>query len=179
LTFSGNGAAFPAGSVLTQTDTFDTRNMFQGGQVGMRASLDLARWTLDTTLKIAVGRTDSHVAIDGVTKTAIPGETTTFQPGGLLALPSNMGVFNSERLSMVPELGLTLGYNFTPQLRGTIGYDLLYWTGVARPGDQIDQNIDPRQLPPSSTTSATRPEFVLHTSDYWAQGVNLGFDLRF
>jgi len=90
-----------------------------------------------------------------------------------------MGVFDSQRLSIVPELALTLGWDFTPQLRGTVGYDLLYWTGVARPGDQIDLNLDPRQFPPPSTTTATRPQFVLHTSDYWAQGLNLGLDWRF
>ena len=56
---------------------------------------------------------------------------------------------------------------------------MLYWTSVARPGDQIDLNIDPRQFPPPITTDATRPAFVLHTTDYWAQGVNLGLDLRF
>jgi len=27
--------------------------------------------------------------------------------------------------------------------------------------------------------SGEKPEFVLHTSDFWAQGVNLGPDYRF
>ena len=85
-----------------------------------------------------------------------------------------MGIFNSQRRAMVPELALTWGWNFTPQLRGTIGYDLVYWPGVARPGDQIDLNVNPGQA-----AGAVQPQFVLHTSDYWAQGVNLGLDLRF
>ena len=69
-------------------------------------------------------------------------------------------MYDSNQFSVVPELGLTLGYDFSPQLRATIGYDLVYWNTVARPGDQIDLNIDPRQFPPPAITGATRPEFT-------------------
>ena len=90
-----------------------------------------------------------------------------------------MGVHDSDQFSVVPEMGVAVGYDFSPQLRATIGYNLLYWTSVARPGDQIDLNIDPRQLPPAAVSGATLPAFRLQTSDYWAQGLNLGLDLRF
>ncbi len=109
----------------------------------------------------------------------IPGQAASLLPGGLLALPSNIDVYDSNQFSVVPELGITLGYDFSPQLRAIIGYDFVYWNSVARPGDQIDLNLDPRQFPPPAIVGATRPEFTLHTSDYWAQGVNLGLDLRF
>ena len=179
LTFSGSQSAFPAGSVVQQSDRIDTRNMFQGGEVGMSAALHRQRWSLDTLLKVGVGETFSRVDIEGATTTSIPNQATTTLPGGLLALPSNMGVHDSRHFSVVPELGVTLGFDISPQLRATIGYDLLYWTNVVRPGDQIDLNLDPRQFPPPAITNATRPEFILHTSDYWAQGVNLGLDFRF
>ena len=130
-------------------------------------------------LKIAIGQTRSRVAIEGATATTIPGQAATLLPGGLLALPSNIGVYDSNQFSVVPELGITVGYDFSPQLRATIGYDFVYWNAVARPGDQIDLNLDPRQFPPAASAGATRPEFTLHTSDYWAQGLNLGLDLRF
>src|SRR5208283_5922230 len=113
------------------------------------------------------------------TTTAIPGQATTQLPGGFLALPSNMGIHDSSQFSVVPELGITVGFDLSPQLRATLGYDVVYWDAVARPGYQIDQNIDPRQFPPPAITNATRPAFILHTSDYWAQGLNLGLDLRF
>ncbi len=179
LSFSGSQAALPAGSILTQSDVSDTRNVFQGGEVGLTTFIQLERFSIDTSLKAGVGETFSQVTILGATTTNIPGQGISNQVGGFLALPSNMGVFDSQRLSIVPELALTLGWDFTPQLRGTIGYDLLYWPGVARPGDQIDLNLDPRQFPPPTVTTATRPQFVLHTSDYWAQGLNLGLDFRF
>ena len=100
-------------------------------------------------------------------------------PGGLLALASNSGTHDSGQLSVVPELGCTLAFDLASQVRATVGYNLLYWNAVARPGDQIDLNLDPRQFPPSAVTGATRPQFVLHTSDYWAQGLNLGLEVRF
>ena len=177
LTFSGTQSSFPAGSIVQQSDRFDTRNVFQGGEIGMSTTLHRQCWSIDTLLKIAVGQTHSRVTIEGATATTIPGQTATLLPGGLLALPSNIGVHDSDQFSVVPELGVTLGFDLSPQLRATIGYDLVYWTAVARPGDQIDLNIDPRQFPPAAITGATRPEFILHTSDYWAQGLNLGLGL--
>ena len=80
---------------------------------------------------------------------------------------------------MMPELGLTAGYNFTAKLRMTFGYSIMYWNNVARPGDQIDTNINPAQIPPATATPGYRPAFQLHTSDFWAQGVNMGLEYRF
>ena len=179
LAFSGTQSGFPAGSTVQQSDRFDTRNVFQGGVFGMSTSFHQQRWTFDTLLKVAVGQTHSRVAISGATATSIPGQTATLLPGGFLALPSNMGVYDSNQFSVVPELGLTLGFDFSSHLRATIGYDFLYWNNVARPGDQIDLNIDARQFPPPAISNAVRPQFTLHTSDYWAQGLNLGLDYRF
>ncbi len=179
LTFSGTAAAFPAGSVVQQSDLLDTQNVFHGGVVGMSTSYHVQRWSIDTLLKIGVGQTHSRVTILGSTNTAIPGQAATLAEGGFLALPSNIDSYVSNQFSVVPDLGVTLGFDFSPQLRGTIGYEVVYWNSVARPGDQIDTNIDPRQFPPPAITNAARPEFNLHTSDYWAQGLNLGLDLRF
>jgi hypothetical protein len=179
LTFSGTQSGYPAGSAVQQFDRFDTRNVFQGGEIGVSTSLHRSWWSIDTVLKVAVGQTHSRVAISGATATTIPGQTATLLSGGLLALPSNIGVYDSNQFSLAPELGITLGFDLAPQLRATIGYDIVYWTAVARPGDQIDMNLDPRQFPPPASTNATRPEFTLHTSDYWAQGLTAGLDLRF
>ena len=85
-----------------------------------------------------------------------------------------MGVFDSQRLSIVPELALTLGWDFTPQMRGTIGYDLLYWTGVARPGDQIDLNLDPRQFPPPTGFHGHAPAVRAAHERLLGTGLELG-----
>ena len=81
---------------------------------------------------------------------------------------------------MVPELGINLGFDLTRQLRLVGGYSLIYWSAVARTGDQIDLNLTPPQFPPPQNATASRfPEFRFAMSDYWAQGLNLGLDFRF
>ena len=92
-----------------------------------------------------------------------------------------MGTHDSQQFSVMPEIGFTLGYDLTPRLKATAGYTLLYWSNVARPGDQIDLNVDSGQLPSGTPQPGpfSRPEFTLHTSDFWAQGLNLGLDYRF
>jgi len=49
---------------------------------------------------------------------------------------------------------------------------------VARAGDQIDRDINPDLFPPEQTTVTThlRPEFDLHYSDFWAQGMTVGLE---
>ena len=37
---------------------------------------------------------------------------------------------------------MTLGYQLTETVRLYAGYNFLYWTNVARPGAQIDRNLD-------------------------------------
>jgi hypothetical protein len=154
-------------------DEFHARNDFNAGEVGIAVLRHACRWSLESSLKLALGNTHSRIDITGSTTTP----AGTF-PGGLLALPSNMGTYNADRFSAVPELGFTLAYDLTCRLRATVGYTLIYWSNVSRPGDQIDLDVSPSQFPPSTQTS-TRPEFVQRTSDFWAQGINVGLDYRF
>ncbi len=178
VTSSGTGSVAPAGTTLNVSDTFHTRNDFNGADVGFATQCQRGRWTLDTLLKVGIGQTQSQVLINGWT-TVVSNGTTAGYSGGLLALPSNMGTHDSRQFSALPEIGLTLGYNLTPRLKATAGYTLLYWPNVARPGDQIDLNVDSRQFPPPLAGATPQPAFALHTSDFWAQGVNLGLDYRF
>jgi hypothetical protein len=55
----------------------------------------------------------------------------------------------------------------------------MYWSGVARPGEQIDTNVSSSQLPPQTGATAYKPTFQLHTTDFWAQGLNVGLDFHF
>ncbi len=67
----------------------------------------------------------------------------------------------------------------TSRLRLTVGYTFLYWSQVARAGDQISTVINPSQFPPGQLSGAPAPQFKLALSDFWAQGVNFGVDFRF
>ena len=168
------------------SDTFHTVNDFNGSVIGLSTRWHRTRWSLDTALKLGIGETHSQVFIGGVTDLATTRVSTgaaisdVRYPGGLLALTSNSGYHDSEQFSVMPEISFTLGYDLTPRLRATAGYTLLYWSAVARPGDQIDLNVDTTQLPgPNQVATGNKPVFDLHTSELWAQGVNLGLDFRF
>jgi hypothetical protein len=154
-------------------DEFHTRNDFNGAVIGVAGELRRCRWSLETTLKLALGDTHSQIDING--SSTLPSGTYN---AGMLALASNIGEYKLDQFTAVPELGLTLAYDLSCHLRATFGYSLIYWSDVARPGDQIDLNISPRQFPPPTGTSE-KPAFVLRTTDYWAQGLNLGLDYRF
>jgi len=78
-------------------------------------------------------------------------------------------------------LGATLGYQLTPRLRATFGYTFIYLSNVARPGDQIDTNVNSRLLPNDTRPLAgdtQHPQFVFQESAFWAQGISVGLDFR-
>jgi hypothetical protein len=162
-----------ADQTISTFDEFHTRNYFNGAVIGVAGEVRRCRWTLESSLKLGVGDTHSEIDITGNTTTP----AGTF-PGGFLALASNSNSYSHDQFSTVPELGLTLAYDLTPHLRATVGYSLIYWSVVARPGDQIDLNISPSQFVPPTGNNG-KPEFALQTSDFWAQGINVGLDYRF
>jgi hypothetical protein len=59
----------------------------------------------------------------------------------------------------------------------TVGYNFLYWSRVARPGEQIDLDVNPDLLPPEEQfAGATRPRFEFRDTDFWAQGIRVGLE---
>jgi hypothetical protein len=180
---------FPAGTVALLSDRFDTRNQFYGGQVGLDTELRRGRWTLDLTTKVALGDTHQVVDIGGNTAFLPPGGRPMVFTGGLLALSSNIGHFERDRFSVVPEAGVTLGYQLTDAVRLFAGYNFLFWSNVVRPGEQIDPVLNPRlipnfcklqpsQCPPNNVTLA-RPMFQFRETSFWAQGLTAGVELKY
>jgi hypothetical protein len=174
----------PAGTEFIVRDSFATRNQFYGGQLGLRNEWSWNRWQLDLTGKVAVGDTHQIVDINGNTTITVPGMAPVTANGGLLALPTNIGHYNRNRLTVVPELNLNLGYQITDHWRVYIGYDLMYWSSVVRPGEQIDRVVNVTQVPslgggPGTLVGPARPTFFFHGSDFWAQGANVGVEFRY
>lgn len=161
-------------------DRFDTSNEFHGADFGFIWEWESTKWSLELLSKLAIGNTDQRVNIRGQTTVANDGAAFT-EEGGLLALRSNSGSYQRDVFSVVPEIGVTLGYKITPRLRATAGYTLLYWSRVARPGDHIDLDVNPNLLPPvvEPVVGPERPQFEWHDSALLAHGLNLGLDYRF
>ena len=111
---------------------------------------------------------EQRVNIDGQTIIieSLPDDGTI--PGGLLAQMSNIEEFQRDDFPVVPELGVTLGYQLTSSLRLLLGHSFIYWSRVARPGDQIVLDLNKDFLPSAFEpfTGPLRPEFVFRDTDF-------------
>jgi len=160
-------------------DNFQTRNQFNGVELGVQWMGRRGYWSLDMLMRMGLGNTLQQVTVDGSTQTTQTGASTTAN-GGLLAQRTNSGTFVRNQFGVVPELGATLGYQMTKRIRLTAGYSFIYWSNVVRPGDQIDTTVNPNLLPPENPTQTAflNPRFTFQDSDYWVQGLSLGGDFR-
>jgi hypothetical protein len=86
---------------------------------------------------------------------------------------------------VVPEVGLNIGYQITSWASVFVGYTFLYTNNVARPGNQINPNINPTQStsftedPAPQRQGPAQPSCRVNSSDCWAQGGNVGVSFRF
>ena len=141
-----------------------------------------------------MGDTHEVAIVDGFTQITQPvrnadgsinvgaGQVSNIYTGGLLTQQSNIGHYARDVFTVVPEVDLTLGYQITPHIEVNCGYTFLFWSQVARAGDQIDLAVDPNQIPQGGPTTAPaagdHPIFAFHGTGFWAQGVNLGLTYR-
>ncbi len=179
-----SGSSIPAGTNFAVRDEFDTRNEFYGGAFGLKGEYHLGKFFVGGTTSLALGTTHEVVNVRGSSLITTPPSTMpTVNNGGLLALPSNSGRASRDEFAVVPEVGVRVGYHVTDNVRASVGYNLVYWSDVARPGDQIDLSVDPRQLPRSGQTNAfagaVSPASRFHSSDFWAQGLSFSVEFRY
>ena len=92
-----------------------------------------------------------------------------------------MGQHGSTDFSFISEVNWSLGYQVTSCIRLLVGYNLIYWNHVERPGNQIDRRIDFVQSPTNTAppVPATNPVFPNQRTDFWAQGINLGIEIKY
>jgi Putative beta barrel porin-7 (BBP7) len=174
------GTTLVAPNRVAITDTFDTRNQFVGGQVGLQSGYQFGRMFVGVNAKVAVGVTHQSVDILGNTQLL---DTGALFPGGLLAQPSNFGRRTNDALTIIPEGNLECGVQLSDRITATLGYTFLYWTRVARPGDQIERLVNPSQVPTSLTFAPgfgpASPGRIMTDRGFWAQGINAGLAIRY
>jgi hypothetical protein len=172
-----DGAALPAGVLLSTTDLFRANTQFHGGEIGARLEARSGLFTFTAFTKNALGANIETLRIDGQTQASGFGVTQS-TVGGVRALPSNFGRAVNTEFSWMSELGTDLGVNVTKHVSFHVGYNMLYWTRVLRPGSAIDPVINPAQVPidPTYNPSALgpRPLPAFHTSDVLAHGLVVG-----
>ncbi len=180
LTFVGN--PIPAGDLLNDIDNFNTKNDFYGLQIGGRVRWDLDWLSLCAYGKFAVGPSVQQVSISGQTMLTDPTAPAVAQ-GGVLALPSNSGVFRRTVFDFIPEAGLNVAINVTQNVQVMAGYSFLMWTLVVRPGAQIDHNVNPSEVPSDisfgTLTAPAAPTFRFNGEVYWIHSINVGINIHF
>lgn len=177
-----------APDIFRTFDHFQTDNDFYGGQLGVRAEYSRSWWFVNAAGKLGLGGVRQATEITGVLATndfTNLGPVQYF-PGGYLALPTNIGRHSKTAFAVVPEVNVNIGWQPASWLRIFTGYSFVYLSHVARPGDQIDRVINPIQGPayfvaPPGTplTGPARPTYLGRDSDFWAQGLNFGVELRY
>lgn len=189
--FTFGGALINVGDELVDTDSFATSNRFYGFQVGGELRWDLGRFSLGRLGetgrvfaglygKVAFGVTDQTVNINGGTTLISPTAGVQALPGGILALPSNIGDHSRSVFAIVPEFGVNVVMELTERIRFRTGYTFLLWDGVARPGSHIDRSVYPSQVPSDQTfgtaTGTNRPGFNFREDIFWMHQLNFGIE---
>jgi hypothetical protein len=181
VTFLGSRFAAPA-FTLTD-DSFHAHDQFLGGQVGLRVEWFYRQLFLGASASAAVGRSDDSSGVLGLSTLQPRNAPPQTAAGGLYALPTNSGHFTDGEWGVVPEVQLRAGYQATPWLRVTVGYEFLYWSRVVRPGDQLDLVVDAHQVPTDPSykagTPVTFPRPLFQTSGFWAHGLICGLEITY
>lgn len=180
--FGGNFLFAP--TEIDVADSFAARNQFFGGQIGAALEFQYCHFFFYAVGKVGFGVNHETLNINGSSTAITPGGPTTTLPGGLLALPSNIGGHGHDTFAAVPEVDLNIGYQLNRHLRFFVGYDFLYWGDVVRPGNQVSNlRLSVGQIPTSpafgTASNPTLPVSNLHHSDYWAHGLNAGMAFHF
>lgn len=134
----------------TATARLMAQNNFYGGQIGARAGWHFNRWFTDITGKVAIGVTREGLTLQEAAR-GNDGATDAFQ-------------FRRSKsdFAVLPEVNLRVGYDITRNIHAFVGYDFLYISSVARPGNQDLIGL-------SSVKS----------SGFWAQGLNFGVEFSY
>jgi hypothetical protein len=160
-----------ANNEIRLLDEFNTENTFHGVTMGIMTEHQCCCWVVKTRSRVSVGNMHQQVNING--GTTVNGVPNLNEPGGLFTASSNIGNYSQDQFAAVTEAGVSVGYFINPNVQLAVGYNLMYWSNVVRPGGQIDTTIDDLNVPPTS------PTFQFNTSSFWVQSVTLNLNWQF
>jgi hypothetical protein len=157
-------------------DIFSAKNLFNGGELGLKYQSYHGPLSIELIGKIACGNTREVVYING-SNAVTAGGTTTTGVGGLLAQPTNIGTYRRDVFAVLPEANANLRWDLTRNLRATVGYTFIYTNRVQRSGDAIDLTLNPTQIG-GALIGEPRPAFGFTDTTYWVHGVSAGAEYR-
>jgi hypothetical protein len=169
------------GNVTNIKDSFTTYNRFYGGQFGAEAEFKVGYMDFTVMSKVGCGQNVSVIKVEGSTQLLDGTSGQLFIDGtrGLLAGPTNIGRFRKNNFSVMNESSVTLGFDLNGYVRALVGYNLIYWSKVLRPSDQIDTALNLEPLTPGQFQGPARPAIPFKSSDFWVQGISFGFQVSY
>jgi hypothetical protein len=165
--------SIPYGTVIDMSDSFDSTNRYHAGEIGLLAEYSRPNITWSLLAKVGLGNMKQRTVIAGQTVTAVPDQNVVTTNVGLLALGTNVGVYDQNRFAVSPELQLSAAYHLNDHVDVTCGYSFLYWNHVVQASQEIDTVINTTQLEGTLVGDA-RPAFFHQDSGYFVQGLNFG-----
>lgn len=178
-----SGGLVAPGTQIRRIDEFDTTNDFHGGEVGLSGEIHRGRFSLEMLGKLGIGNTQQSVDIRG--ETAInPGGVVGFVPspglGGFLAQPDlNIGSQVRNAFTLMPEAEMAVAFQVNDYVSLRLGANMVYANRVARPGNQIDRNVNPTYFPPANAPQgAATPEQKFNQTYLLLYGFNAGMEVR-
>jgi hypothetical protein len=167
-------------ATVSGIDAVAVNNNFFGGQIGGRIREKFGKFTVESTVKIAMGSTRQSININGYRVVQGPPGINNFtQPGFVFTQPTNIGQYVVNRFAVLPEVGAKVGLDLTSWCSLNIGYNFLFLSSVARANDQFDNRTRPNVSYQPVAYTASRPEFLKENNGYWIQGVSAGVEFRY
>jgi hypothetical protein len=187
--FAANPVGFPdfaflAGNRITEQESIAGQNRFVGGQVGVRANVMFDCAILTTQLQLAAGDTNERINFQGAQRRILPTGQSIVSPGALFALPSNIGNHCRDEFTLMPEIGVKLAFPINEHLTLAAGFSTLYWSRIARPGQQVDRSVDVTQIPSfpgaaaAMPTGLARPSVPFNQTDLWLMGISVSAEFK-
>jgi Putative beta barrel porin-7 (BBP7) len=167
----------------TGSDRFTTRNQLFGGQLGAKFEYRSNCCFVSLLGKVALA--DNHESVTNNTAFSLipapppPPVIVPVAPLGVFVQGTNIGRHDRDQFAVIPEVQLQIGIDLNPNVRIFAGYDFLYISNVVRPGDQIDRTVNGSQINGGVLSGPARPATPFNTTDFWAQGINAGLQIKF
>jgi hypothetical protein len=195
------GATVGGPALITIEDRFRTTNNFNGFVLGLKGRGQYGIVTLDGYAKAAIGDMHERVQISGGGSFFDPTRRSGTTPGvlngfnlgvgggvgsvvgGVLANAGNIGTYNRDRFAVIPEIGGNIGLAVTRGLTLYTGVSAMYFSDIARPGDQVNPVVSSAAIPFSANYGAPgaprSPFYQIRETSHWLGGVNFGLRLQY
>lgn len=162
----------PLAPIITTHDAFRVQNEFHGGHFGLKGQYRWGALSLDLSAKVGFGNMAQRAQLENL------------GTHDLLIHPSNEGTHRRDEFSYMHDVGISLAYYPVERLKLSVGYSMIFFSDVVRPGEVMDTQggqpvVDSDWFGAPQAPLPTRPAFDFNSTHYYVHGLNAGLEFRF